>query len=94
MSGDNPGVPWKRIIEADEMDGPHCWIQWKGTDVCMDFHCSCGHHGHVDAEFAYFVRCSACKKLWASGQNIRLHELSEDETKAVEAMNACTVESS
>ena len=36
-------------------DGPHGWIQWKGTDVCIDLHCECGSHGHVDGDFVYYV---------------------------------------
>lgn len=48
-----------------EADGaPHGWIQWKGTDVCMDFHCKCGAHGHVDADFAYYVKCGKCGQVY------------------------------
>lgn len=47
-------------IQETHKDKPHGWIQWKGTDVCMDIHCKCGFHGHVDAEFAYFVKCLEC----------------------------------
>ena len=31
------------------------FIQWKGTDVCMDFHCKCGAHLHIDGMFVYKV---------------------------------------
>lgn len=34
---------------------PHGWIQWKGTDVCMDFHCECGEANHYDGYFAYQI---------------------------------------
>ena len=51
------------------------WIQWKNTNVCMDVHCRCGHHGHVDAEFAYFYRCPECLTVFAVGQTVRLYEL-------------------
>lgn len=40
------------------------FIQWKGTDVCMDFRCECGGGGHVDAMFAYAVRCNDCGTVW------------------------------
>lgn len=53
---------------------PHAWIQWKGTRVCMDVHCACGHHGHVDAEFAYYVRCTACGRTYVVDGHIALHE--------------------
>lgn len=45
----------------DNPDTPHAFIQWKGTDVCMDFHCKCGAHCHFDGYFAYVVQCSHCK---------------------------------
>jgi len=52
MSGRNV---FRECEEADRLvrAGPHAWIQWKGTDVCMDVRCSCGNHGHVDADFAF-----------------------------------------
>lgn len=56
----------------------HGWIQWKGTNVCMDVRCSCGKTGHVDAEFCYHVRCGYCGKVFAVGQNIMLIPLSSD----------------
>lgn len=43
---------------------PSAFIQWKGTDVCMDFHCECGQHYHIDAEFAYTVKCVKCEAVW------------------------------
>ena len=41
------------------------FIQWKGTDVCMDLHCpKCGYHNHYDGMFAYVVKCAKCNALW------------------------------
>jgi hypothetical protein len=41
------------------------FIQWKGTDVCMDLHCTvCQHHNHYDTDFAYFVQCAKCKTVF------------------------------
>ena len=64
----------QRILTAaaDIPEGPHCWIQWKGTDVCMDVHCECGEHSHVDAEFAYKVECPRCGKVWHVSPYVRL----------------------
>jgi hypothetical protein len=59
----------------------HGWIQWKGTSVCMDVHCACGAHGHVDAEFAYFYRCLACDRTFAVGATVRLYECSPEATR-------------
>lgn len=43
---------------------PHAFIQWKGTDVCMDFRCDCGSNEHIDAMFVYFVKCHKCGTVW------------------------------
>lgn len=51
------GDIFKHTDEQARLERPFGWIQWKGTNVCIDLHCECGAHGHVDAEFLYFVRC-------------------------------------
>lgn len=61
-------------------DAPFGWIQWKGTSVCMDVHCACGYHGHVDADFAYNVKCGKCGRVYACDGHIRLVELNAAET--------------
>jgi hypothetical protein len=48
----------------DDETRPRAFIQWKGTDVCMDFHCECGAHCHFDGYFAYTVRCPHCAAVW------------------------------
>ena len=59
-------------------DGPHGWIQWKGTNVCMDVHCVCGAHAHVDTDFCYFLRCDHCSRVYRVECNLPLHELSPE----------------
>jgi hypothetical protein len=54
---------------------PHGWIQWKGTNVCMDIHCSCGESTHIDAEFLYHVKCGACGRVYECDGHITLHPL-------------------
>ena len=56
---------------------PHGWVQWKGTDVCMDVYCACGHHSHIDAGFAYNVECPACHRVYLCNGFIELIELAE-----------------
>jgi hypothetical protein len=61
--------------DFDTGDTPHGWIQWKGTDVCIDLHCECGHHGHHDGDFFYYYECPSCGRKYAVGQNVKLIEL-------------------
>ena len=53
-----------KFISDGGQEGPHAFIQWKGTDVCMDFHCECGAHCHFDGDFAYAVKCPHCNTIW------------------------------
>ena len=70
-------------------DRPHLWIQWKGTRPCIDLHCGCGHHGHVDAdEFFYYYRCSKCGAQYALGQTIKLIKLTPEQADYAAARHA------
>lgn len=73
----NHSKHYKEVYSKDKVEGPYGWIQWKGTDVCIDLHCKCGFHGHVDDEFFYYWECPKCGMLYAVGQNVRLLELDE-----------------
>lgn len=78
----------KNINEAwdaqDQKSGePHGWIQWKGSRVCMDLHCKCGRHSHIDAEFAYHVKCPECGTVYFCNGHIELIELEEEPKNCV-----------
>lgn len=76
------------IVKAAEKvsdDEPHGWIQWKGTNVCVDLHCVCGTLGHVDGDFVYQVKCNDCGQHYAMGMNIVLAPMSEEQVKAAKA---------
>jgi hypothetical protein len=62
---------------------PHGWIQWKGTDVCIDVHCSCGAFAHFDGDFLYYYKCPNCKKKFAVGQTVIFYPLTDDEVETV-----------
>lgn len=53
---------------------PNVFVQWKGTELCGDFHCSCGASGHIDDLFAYSVECGGCGKVWELPINLPLIE--------------------
>lgn len=53
-----------KFINDGEQENPYAFVQWKGTDVCMDFHCECGAHCHFDGYFAYAVKCPHCGTIW------------------------------
>ncbi len=50
------------------------FIQWKGTDVCIDIHCRCGEHLHYDGNFAYSIRCHNCNTIWTLPTHLTLTE--------------------
>jgi hypothetical protein len=55
------------------MSEPWGWVQWKGTDACVDLHCPCGTQWHEDGEFLYKVRCPGCSTEWFLNGHITLH---------------------
>jgi hypothetical protein len=64
-------------VESPLFDGkPHGWIQWKGTDVCIDLYCECGEHCHYDGDFLYFFICPQCDRLWEVGTHVPIYEVS------------------
>lgn len=65
--------------------GPRGWIQWKGTDICMDVYCACGESSHVDAEFVYFVRCPHCKAVYWVSPHVVLEPVEYSGDDVVEA---------
>lgn len=62
---------------------PHAWLQWKGTAVCMDVHCACGEHFHIDDEFTYHVKCMKCERVYFCNGHIELIELEEEPKNCV-----------
>ena len=50
------------------------FIQWKGTDLCMDLECECGAHNHYDGYFAYWVECGSCGKTYRMPQHVDVVE--------------------
>ena len=59
-------------IEEKFKGQPHGWIQWKGTDVCMDIRCECGEHLHYDGDFLYEVQCPHCGQAYAVNGHVQL----------------------
>lgn len=54
------------------------FIQWKGTDICMDFWCDCGHQSHFDDYFAYYIKCNGCNRFFALEPRVQLVEVLQE----------------
>lgn len=66
--------PENRKFTLDTNKDAHGWIQFKGGSLCMDVHCTCGHHSHIDGNFIYFLRCPACGSIYELNGHIQLIE--------------------
>ncbi len=65
----------------------HGWIQWKGTNVCIDINCKCGKQSHFDGDFMYYIQCPYCKQIYeANGyiELIKIKDLEKDGYKIAE----------
>lgn len=71
----NPDAAWD--IQETYTDKPHGWLQWKGSKICMDFYCACGTHGHIDADFVYYVQCAHCGRVYFMNGHVEAIELTE-----------------
>ncbi len=62
------------------------FIQWKGTDVCLDFRCfKCRHDAHFDGDFAYRLICPVCGTVYVMPSVVALKVASNqdpDESRA------------
>lgn len=85
-------TPARRAELEPTPEGPHGWIQWKGTNVCMDIHCGCDkvEHAHVDLDFFYFYECPGCHKKYKVGQYVSLIELDAEAQKDVTCFKTAT----
>lgn len=72
-----------RKIQEQYKGMPHGLVQWKGTDVCMDIYCKCGNSSHIDADFAYHVKCPKCGTVYMCNGHIELIELEQEPENCV-----------
>jgi hypothetical protein len=79
MSGEK--VVYYSETGSKDIEEPHVFIQWKGTNVCMDFHCECGAHHHVDGMFIYAVTCEWCGAIYEMPSSVALKRV--DSTTAM-----------
>jgi hypothetical protein len=62
----------------DVPPAPCGWLQWKGTDACMDVHCACGANLHFDDSFLYFLKCGGCGQVYEVGGWVKLYPLAHE----------------
>jgi hypothetical protein len=83
-------LPGGRTCESDDRfdicetlfkDVPRGFIQWKGTDVCMDVYCKCGYHSHIDQDFCYRLECPKCHTVYVANPYIELIEETTVDTR-------------
>ncbi len=67
-----------RSEKADGLDGrPNTYVQWQGSDLCLDFNCPCGNWGHLDVGFLFALRCASCGRSWRIAPALLVSELKE-----------------
>jgi hypothetical protein len=71
--------PARYAPDYTPIEGTYVFLQWKGTDVCLDFHCVCGADGHFDGYFAYALRCAECGRVWSLPHSVALVEGSDND---------------
>lgn len=74
MTHEEMSAEFDRVQKESPVDTnqPHGWIQWKGTNVCIDLRCECGADGHLDGDFVYAVKCGKCGAIYALDAHVKL----------------------
>lgn len=76
---------FRRGIEAmkivNQQPESHNFIQWKGTDLCMDMWCECGYQNHYDGFFTYAIKCAGCGQVYQLGTKVEMKKVSSSELK-------------
>lgn len=91
FDSDDHRLIWAPGNRHPKTDGPHVWVQWKGTDVCLDFVCECGAYDHIDGFFIYRILCVACGRVYSLPETLPLVQLTKDEVAALERLGRpCT----
>lgn len=59
---------FEEIIEPlytdNKQETANGFIQYKGTDLCMDLNCICGEQSHVDGDFVSLLQCPHCDRIY------------------------------
>lgn len=51
-------------------------IQWKGTDLCMDFECpTCEASCHIDGYFATYIMCCHCEAVFKLATSVAVERV-------------------
>lgn len=54
------------------------FIQWKGTNLCMDFYCpDCNYHSHFDGMFGYVIECPNCHEKFEMPTDVAVKKVDE-----------------
>ena len=56
---------------------PDTFVQYKGTDLCMDLYCTCGECTHIDGMFMYRVQCESCQQWYELGTKVSLKKVDD-----------------
>jgi hypothetical protein len=59
-------------------NGPEVFLQWKGTDACLDLWCPCGRELHFDGYFASQLTCGNCAETWQLPHTLKPEPVTPD----------------
>jgi hypothetical protein len=66
------------MSKKHRLDEPSGRLQFKGTNMCMDFDCICGEMFHIDGDFVFSVKCPYCNRIYALDHHLRAVEMVDE----------------
>lgn len=52
------------------------FMQWQGTDICVDIHCKCDHNSHFDGYSFNYFKCK-CGRKYEVSRELNMTELKD-----------------
>lgn len=81
-----------RSVVADGVDGrPWAFVQWKNTELSMEFSCPCGLTGYIDDTLCYVVQCPRCDRRFELAPTVLVRPM-DDSDPAVPATRVLRVD--
>jgi hypothetical protein len=60
------------------MKEEHNFIQWKATDLFMEFSCECGHQNSYGGYCVYRVKCKGCGEVYELDHKVKMQKVGKD----------------
>lgn len=86
MEVETKDAPEKFPFTRPEGSDASMFLQWKNTQICLDFYCPCGCEPHGDGWGPSFIKCPGCGSVYELGTQVIVRKLPAEEEPRIPPM--------